>query len=279
MAWVSAYKTNAAGQLKGFLDDIITNYGLEGSYGWTIKDNNAGTNIGVYQCQPDANSKFVLVVRDNQADYATIEYWDDWDTDTHSGVGNSMTFGASSSYTLRVRKATGVYAAAINKQRIVLAIIGGGWAYYLGYPKRFDETKDTTAFIGHNSYTSGTNYSRNPLAGTLGGATNSGGGEWRWFRDSNGNINRHLASRGSYTSGIAYYTRMDTWTPNGKHYVIETPVQEDQSPNKLIGILDGVMCNMNCNSGRANGDTIVVGNDVWLVVVGSDNTTCFIKEA
>lgn len=39
------------------------------------------------------------------------------------------------------------------------------------------------------------------------------------------------------------------------------------------------MCCSNCPSGRANGDTIVVGEDVWLVVVGGDSTICFIKEA
>jgi len=277
MAWVSQYKTDAAGALKAFLDDIITNYGQENGYGWSIHDNNAGTNIGVYKCQPDSGSSFILVVKDNQTAFATIEYWEGWNTETHVGVGNSMTVGVNSNFTLRIRKATGTFNAAINKRRIVLAVMGGGWAYYLGYPRRFDETKDTPCFIGHDSYTSGTSYSHNPLAGQYTPA--SAGAAWRWFKNSVGAINQALAVTG-FTTG-ASFPRFDTWTTTGQHYIFESTAQESDSPFKLIGILDGVMCVGNCPSGRANGDTIVVGEDVWLVVrdLGGNATTCFIKMA
>jgi hypothetical protein len=275
MAWVSQYLNNVAGALKSFLDSIITNYGQENGYGWSIYDNNAGTNIGVYKCQPDSNSMFVLVVKDNQADYATIEYWEDWNTENHTGVGNSMTYGVSSSYLLRIRKATGVFNAFINKRRIVLAVMALGMAYYLGYPRRFDETKNTPCFIGHDAATSLAAYNYNPLAGQY-HLTNPGGA-WRWFKNSVGAINQALAVTG-FTSTTAF-PRFDTWTTTEQHYIFESTAQEDGSPYKLIGILDGVMCVSNCPSGRANGDTIVVGEDVWLVVIGGSNTTCFIKVA
>ena len=279
MAWISQYNTNAAGKLKNFLDDIITNYGLQNGYGWSIKDNNAGTNIGVYQCQPDANSKFILVVKDDQSDYATIEYWEDWDSVNHVGVGNSMTYGSDSSKTLRIRKATGIFNASIKPYpgRIVLSIMAIGSAYYLGYPRRFDETKNTPVFIGHNSYTSGIGYNDNPLADQI-SASNTHYPEWRFFKDSVGNLNKICASFGSPPSDSSARSRKDTLTTNGQHYIIETPVQEDASPFKMIGILDGVMCKSNCPSGLANGDTIIVGNDVWLAVIGQNNSTCLIKE-
>jgi hypothetical protein len=273
MAWVSQYLNNVAGALKSFLDSIITNYGQENGYGWSIYDNNAGTNIGVYKCQPDSNSMFVLVVKDNQADYATIEYWEDWNTENHTGIGNSMTYGVNSSYLLRIRKATGVFNASINKRRIVLAVMALGVAYYLGYPRRFDETKNTPCFIGHDSYTAGT-YPYNPLAGQY--TPTTPGASWRWFKNSVGAINQTLAITGFTSSNI--FPRFDTWTTTGQHYIFESTAQEDGSPYKLIGILDGVMCVGNCPSGRANGDTIVVGEDVWLVVIGGSSTTCFIKE-
>jgi len=276
MAWVSQYVNNVAGGLKSFLDSIITNYGQEAGYGWSIYDSNAGTNIGVYKCQPDGNSSFILVVKDNQADYATIEYWEGWDSVNHAGVGNSMTYGTSSSYTLRIRKATGTFNASINKRRIVLAVMGLGFAYYLGYPRRFDETKDTPCFIGHDASTSGQTYPYNPLAGQY--SSNSAGAAWRWFKNSLGAINQALAVTG-FTSGTGNFPRFDTWTTTGQHYIFESTAQEDGSPYKLIGILDGVMCHSNCQSGTANGDTIVVGQDVWLAVVGGSSTTCFIKEA
>jgi len=276
MAWVSQYVNNVAGGLKGFLDNIITNYGQEAGYGWSIYDSNAGTNIGVYKCQPDANSNFILVVKDNQADFATIEYWEDWDAVNHVGVGNSMTYGVNSSYTLRVRKATGTFNASINKRRIVLAVMALGMAYYLGYPRRFDETKNTPCFIGHDAATSGASYAYNSLAGQY--YQNVGGGVWRWFKNSLGAINQVLAVTGFNAGSVAAFPRFDTWTTTGQHYIFESTAQEDASPYKLIGILDGVMCVGNCPSGRVNGDTIVVGEDVWLVVVGGNYTTCFIKE-
>ena len=277
MAWVSQYKTDAAGALKAFLDDIIQNYGQENGYGWSIYDNNAGTNIGVYKCQPDSGSSFILVVKDNQTGFATIEYWEDWNTETHAGVGNSMTFGNNSAYTLRIRKAVGTFNASINKRRIVLAVMNGGFAYYLGYPRRFDETKDTPCFIGHNSNSGHTNYSYNPLAGSYNPNTLNGV-EWRWFKNSIGAVNQTLSVTGFNNTG-SLFPRFDTWTTTGQHYIFESTAQEDGSPFKLIGILDGVMCVGNCPSGRAIGDTIVVGEDVWLVVVGGSNTTCFIKAA
>jgi len=276
MAWVSQYKTDAAGALKAFLDDIITNYGQENGYGWSIHDNNAGTNIGVYKCQPDSGSSFILVVKDNQTGFATIEYWEDWNTETHAGVGNSMTFGNSSTYILRIRKATGTFNASINKRRIVLAVMNGGFAYYLGYPRRFDETKDTPCFIGHNSNSGHSVYSFNPLAGSYNPSV-AYGAEWRWFKNSVGAVNQVLSVTGFVTT--ASFPRFDTWTTTGQHYIFESTAQENDSPFKLIGILDGVMCVGNCPSGRANGDTIVVGEDVWLVVIGGSNTTCFIKAA
>jgi hypothetical protein len=279
MAWVSQYVTNVAGGLNGFLDNIITNYGQdENGYGWNIYDSNAGTNIGVYQCQPDDNSSFILVVKDNQADCATIEYWEGWDATNHAGVGNSMTYGNNSSYTLRIRKATGLFNASINKRRIVLAVMVGGWTYYLGYPRRFDEAKDTPCFIGHDSASNGSYYAYNPLAGNCAAASSSVGLQWRWFKNSIGSLNQQLVVTGFISTGN-YFPRFDTWTTTGQHYIFESTAQEDGSPYKLIGILDGVMCVGNCPSGRANGDTIVVGEDVWLAVLGSSSTTCFIKEA
>jgi len=278
MAWITEYRGAGAGQLKAFLDSIITNYGQEGGYGWSIADAEAGDNIGVYKCQPDDASSFVLVVKDNQADYATIEYWEGWDAVAHAGTGLSMTYGFNDNYTLRVRKVVGVYGAAINKQRIVLCMLAAGLGYYLGYPRRFDESKNTPLFIGTNANTSGTGYPQCSLCSADGAATNYAI-DWRWFKDSVGNVNKVAASWGAALGSINYYGRWETWTTIGKLCIQETMVQEGEAPFKLIGVLDGVMGCAKSPSGRANGDTIIVGDEVWLVLVGANNTTALVKEA
>lgn len=268
MAWYEESRTNAAGQLKAFLDYIITNYGKEGEYGWEIYDSNAGTNIGVYRCKPDDNSSFILVVKDNQADYATIEYWDDWDSETHAGVGNSMTYGCNSSYVLRTRKTTGIFAAAINKRRIVLVMRASGYGYYFGYPKRYDESKDTPLYVGHDSYTGSSAYNYNILGGIFYAGASSSYMEWRLFRDVSGNINRQVVPM-IHTSGAeADIPKRDTKTTTGRFIVFEEPVQMWNSPFSLIGVLDGVMC-LSKNTQLFKGDTVVVEDDVWLACVAT----------
>lgn len=278
MSWVESYQTNAAGQLKAFLDNIITNYGKEGNYGWEIYDSNAGTNIGVYRCKPDDNSSFILVVKDNQADYATIEYWDGWDTDNHVGIGNRMTYGNNSNYTLRIRKVTGVWGSAISKSRIVIAFKASGFAYYLGYPRRYDETKDTPLFIGHDANTSGSGYSINPLGGAYNvGFSSTIGITWRFFRDVNGNINKQAVSLSSTPiNSVDSLPKRDNKTTTGRFVVFEDTVQQWDSPYSLIGVLDGVMC-LSKSSIVENGDTIVVEDDTWLVVRAT--LTCLVRMA
>lgn len=278
MSWIESYQTDAAGQLKAFLDNVITNYGKEGDYGWEIYDNDAGTNIGVYRCKPDDNSSFILVVKDNQADYATIEYWDGWDTTNHVGTGNRMTYGNASSYTLRIRKATGVWAAAINKSRIIIALKASGFAYYLGYPRRYNETKDTPLFVGHDANTSVTGYNYNPLGGAyFVGSSSSVGIAWRFFRDVNGNINKQAASLSSTaSSSVDHLPKRDNKTTTGRLVVFEDTIQQWDSPYSLIGVLDGVMC-LSKSSIIDNGDTIVVEDDTWLAV--RSTLTCLVRMA
>lgn len=277
MAWYQTNKTAAAGELKNFLDYLITNYGTSGGYGWSIYDTEAGTNIGVYKCKPDDTNSFILVVKDNQSNYADIEYWDDWNTSTHSGVGNSMTYGRSSPYLLRIRKAAGVFSAAINIRRILMVMMAGGWATFMGYPARWDETKNTPIYIGHDGNTGSASYSDNPLAGNVSPVSTGPAINYRAMYNSIGMLNQELITFSS-ASTSSYYPKRYIKTTAGKYMIIEEPVAEWGSPYMNLGILEGVMGLGNSLNGLVNGDFIVVGTVVWLVVQGANNTICLVKE-
>ena len=268
MAWCGRYGYNTEGDLKVFFDYIITNYGQDLSgYGWTVKDANAGPNIGVYQCQPDANSKFVLVIKDNQTGYAYVEYWDDWDADTHSGVGNSMTYGCNSSYKLQIWKRAGQWFAAIDKDRIVYVSLGMNMAYYLGYPDRFDKIKDTPVFVGWDNYFSTQNGGYNPL-GYWGNS--AGYPEWRAFRSAEGNYNVSL---------LAYPGPFISLAPNSKYICMESLVV---AGNFCIGKLKGVFSKWTQAPILYSGQRLQINGTNWFVVRASSGTTelgaCYIKE-
>ena len=263
MAWYGRYGYNTEGDLKAFFDCIITNYGQdENGYGWTIKDANAGTNIGVYQCQPDANSKFVLVIKDNQTGYTDVEYWDDWDAVNHVGVGNSMTYGCNSSYKLQIWKRAGQWFAAIDKDRIVYVSLGMSMAYYLGYPDRYDTTKDTPVFVGWNNYTAQTG-GYNPL-GYWGNAANLP--EWRVFRSVEGNYNVSL---------LAYPGGFITLTPDSRYICMETLVV---AGNFCLGKLKGVFSKGTSAPTVYNGQLFQINGVKWLGVGSATYGISYIKE-
>jgi len=268
MAWYGRYGYNTAGDLKTFFDYIITNYGQDSNgYGWTIKDANAGTNIGVYQCQPDANSKFVLVIKDNQTGYADVEYWNDWDAVNHIGVGLSMTYGCNSSYKLQIWKRAGQWFAAIDKDRIVYISLGMNMAYYLGYPDRFDITKDTPVFVGWNNYNTIQNGGYNPL-GYWGNSESYP--EWRAFRSAEGNYNVSLlANLGGFIS----------LTPDSRYICTETLVI---AGNYCLGKLKGVFSKWTNAPVLYSGQRLQINGTNWLAVrassAGTEYGTCYVRE-
>jgi len=269
MAWYGRYGYNTAGDLKAFFDYIITNYGQDSNgYGWTIKDANAGTNIGVYQCQPDANSKFVLVIKDNQTGYADIEYWDDWDAVNHVGVGNSMTYGCSSSYKLQIWKSAAQWFAAIDKDRIVFINLSMGMAYYLGYPDRYDITKDTPIFVGWNNYLTGHNTAKNPLGNWGNDSTNP---EWRAFRSVEGNYN---------VSFTAIPAGFSTLSSDSRYICLESLAVIG---NFCIGKLKGVFSKWTNPPTLYSGQRLQINGDIWLVVTGvylsNYGGTCYVRES
>jgi len=268
MAWYGRYGYDTAGDLKAFFDYIVTNYGQdENGYGWTIKDANAGTNIGVYQCQPDANSKFVLVIKDNQTGYANVEYWDDWDAVNHVGVGNSMTIGKGS-YNLILCKKTGQWFAAIDKDRVVFVCVPMNMAYYLGYPDRFDTSYNTPLFIGWNSSNSSQGYYHNPLGWN---DTANATPEWRAFR----------AVSGTYSvQSYGYPTGFITLTPDSKYLLCETVVV---CGNYALGKLKGVFSKFTAAPVVYSNQRILVNGIYWLAVRANSGSTeygmCYIRES
>jgi len=269
MAWFGRYGYNTAGDLKDFFGYIVTNFGQdENGYGWSVKDANAGTNIGVYQCQPDANSKFVLVIKDNQINYANIEYWDDWDAVNHVGVGNSMTYGCNSSYKLQIWKRAGQWFAAIDKDRIVYINLSMGMAYYLGYPDRFDIKDDTPVFVGWDDYNTYQALMHNPL-GYWGNSV--GYPEWRAFRTVEGNYNVSLSA---YAGGFI------SLTPDSRYICLESLVV---AGNYCLGKLKGVFSKWTNAPVVYSGQRLQFNGTNWLAVRASSGTTeygtCYIKEA
>jgi len=109
---------------------------------WTIYDAEAGTNCHVYKNDsPTENSLFYLKVDDNYDEYAIIELWEGWDAVAHAGTGKSLTKSSGGTSLLYIRKAAQTYKLMLDNLRFILIQVAAVFSYYVGQPKRFDESK------------------------------------------------------------------------------------------------------------------------------------------
>ncbi len=273
MAWYEGTMSNADGQLVNILDSKLPLNSC-----WEIVDTPA-TNERVYGHKFNGNRDFCVYVKDNQIDYATIELWDDWDAENHQGVGESVT--VIGSYTFRIRKANGGWGLRVTDNCFVLAVKGGGWAYYVGQVKRFDTSRNTPVFIGHTSYSSHTNYSNNPFSSSTFNSTTSTPLVWVFLRDSAGVVGNRASGLG-LCNGISVASDINNskWlikTTAGTYIVFESVLTEHSSPKLAIGFFDGAFCGWVDASGLNNGDIISVEGVSWLVVLDSVNYATLIR--
>ena len=276
MAWYEGTMTNAAGELINILSDKLPN-----NENWEIVDT-PNTNEKVYGHKYNGNRDFCVYVKDNQADFAIIEIWDDWDAESHAGVGNAL-IHPSGTLILRIRKTVTQWGLRLTDNCFVFINKANGWGYYVGHPKRFDTNRVQPIFAGHTSGSSQL-YSVNPLGGINGLSYTWGyyGVWWGVLYDSAGGVCKGCMPMGAdgstnpnYNSG--YYGWWPLKTTANNYYVIESVVADYQSPWLAFGMLDGVFSGFCGNVAISNGDVINVEGTSWLVVMDSKGFTALVR--
>lgn len=278
MAWYEGTMTAGAGELIAILDAKLPLNSC-----WEIIDT-PNTNERVYGHKTNGTRDFCVYVKDNQADWATIELWEDWDAQNHVGVGNALISVSSSNYTLRIRKTIGAWGMRVTDNCFVFINRASGWAYYIGQTKRFDTSRNQPIIVVHTSASSGAHYNQNPLSGIncLSNATwGYHGILWGVLYDSAGGVAKACYPAGATTSTTSTYTKeyFGWWelkTTAGTYYVVESPVQDHDTPYLTFGLLDGVMA-FNGGNGLSNGDVINVEDVSWLVVRGSKQAVSLVR--
>jgi len=255
VAWYEGGFGTAAGTLKSILDDK-----LPLNTKWHIEDPNAGTNVGVYHNYDASNYvDYIVVVRDNQANYTSLELWEAWDSGAHVGVGKSLV--SATGYV--IRKAAGNYGLSVLDHRIIFVTLGAKYAYYVGQPRRFDTKKNMPLMICHSS--SSTN---NPL----GYNPDDSGVEWRCLLDHDG-VSRTIRP---YLHVNATIVESGIRSKNDRVWIVETLVFEN-SNKWALGVLEGAMhCRFLRN--MVDGDTATVDGTVWLVVFSGSYGACLVRK-
>lgn len=250
MAWSTGAVLNAAGAMKAVLDAALD------TATWHTEDAGAGDNVGVYHnYDASTGSDFIVVARDNQTNYCTIELYEEWDAGSHTGSGCSLINDGT--YTYRMRKTAANYGLAVGDHRFIWVQYTAYYSYYIGQLKRL-VNYNMPIFWGHTSQTAVSAYAYNPI-----GATDQAGCRARLLRAwQGGSNNAALQIWGAYN--------MHRWlTSAGTGYFIETPISVLST---MLGQLDGAVFGGSAISGLNAGDTITVGSDVWEVIVNAAGT-------
>ncbi len=256
MAWYEGNMSTDAGALKNLFDQKLP---LNSK--WHIEDSNAGTNIGVYHNLDTANNvDYILVCKDNQTTYTTLELWEAWDSVNHVGVGDSLTTIPGSSYTIRLLKGTN-YGLSVKDHRIVFCDSTGG-AVYIGQLKRIDTTKNMPCLIAYSS----SSQTYNPL-GHLHAASYTC---WALLYEHLGNVGVVINPFGE--GSAARFVR----TINNDVMIFETPVHID-STERVCGWLDGVMQLYTTSQGFVEGDLVYVGDIAWLLK-SKGSSQCLVRK-
>lgn len=154
---------NSAGRLIEIFDNIL----LLNSYWSKVDDtaNGMGANEAVYRCyDPYGVTDYYMRVKNNQAAYADIEMWEDWNSVTHAGIGSYIVSASSASYYMRINYDRFVKIQLRNFRFAFLDAINQGH-FFIGRPDElFDETKNivlaivrtTNTTAGNNPFGAGT---------------------------------------------------------------------------------------------------------------------------
>lgn len=233
---------------------------------WTLHDGSAGTNCKVYKHYDTVEpSLFYIKVDDNQANFSTMELWEDWDEEAHVGVGYSVT--NQSAVTYRLYAYQGVHII-LNDRRVIIA--GGPYNYgnYVGQLRRIDVSRNMPILVTNTS--GGT--SGNPL-----GNYNIAGGFtfWRALFGWTGQPDFAINPVGN--AGTTAYNYRRTFL--GTHIFEETMVYG--SGNLVMGWLDGVLNygpTSLTNEGAASGTIIWTDQGRWMALTGGTGG-CWVRLA
>lgn len=266
MAWHEGTMTRAVGELKAILDAKLP----LNAY-WHIEDAAAGANIGVYHNLDAArNSNFILVVKDNQINFATVELWQGWDSVTHVGTGQSLTLASGGVTTLYIVKSLAGYALRVKDHNFIFCDMNRYFANYIGQLKRYDESKNMPILICHNSFSAAP--VRNPLGSRNYDIGSTASSSWRCLFDEAGNVRTVFPKADELPTSESSVTASDgivIRTIGGTILIEETPVF-NFTTGLLLGALDGV-----CYTGITtdamslpNMDTVTISGVVWVMIKG-----------
>ena len=283
MAWYEGNMNNSAGSMLAIWDvELLKNSN------WDIYDADAalGANVKVYGHKTNGVRDFCIKALDNQADYTTIEIWDDWDTTNHIGVGNSLIYTpGGTTYTLRIRKTIGGYGIRLNDRGFSWINKPWGHHYFLGRSLEFDPARNNgkgqPIFIGHSSNTGQAAYSNNPMGSNC---QNSQAGACPHCElyNANGGVDQWVVKAGFTLSASSSYSDGATGqfrgkTTAGTYELFETRVQEVDDPYLIIGILEGVCALGQATQGLSNGDIVKVEGTSWLCCKGGNASVSFVR--
>lgn len=283
MSWYSPGTiTAAAGALVTMLDTY-----LPLNSHWALYDT-VSTNVHVYGHLNDSSAyDFFFYVADNQADYATIQFGDNWNATTHTWTGsNYLTVHYGGSYTFRIRKpGVQTFYLKVTNNAFIPIFLSSGFGYYCGHPKRYNTGKVQPMFFGHTSYANASSgYNINPLCGLAYNIGTSSCNITDYLLDTAGALATTKFVAVGFTipylgmqSGSTY-AKLDLYTTAGTFVLFESPVGDYATPYTIFGLMDGVCCTAGNSLGMVNGDTVTVDGVDWLVLVGAGGGTCFIQE-
>lgn len=263
MAWYTPTMTASAGALLGFLDTY------EGSSSTWSQYDTPASNQRVYECSDDP-VLFYVFVNDSNASYAVIQLWEGWDSVNHVGTGRSRT-EFTSTYTFRIYKSAGQFYISMKDHELRI-VDGVTWkGSFIGRPGSLvDETQNVVLYCG-SSTGSGV---QNPMGYINWGSA----GGWAFLFDHLGNQSQAIFGNSYYSTAYTFGQYFRTMGSDGEVYFPEMTVCPYYSLGysaQVIGTLTGVgALEWGATAGCkfANGDTLTVGSDTWLVFGGTDGT-------
>jgi len=274
MALYTGVIQRGVGTLLPILDENL----LDQSAYWVSVDPEAGTNKKVYgHLDPNSDIDFIFSVDDNYNNYSVIGIAEGWDITNKTYTGRTMLTGYSSNYKPVIVKHTTTdqgegYILLVNHQRFIFMNTTLSFGNYIGYPKRFNTSLKDVLFIGHSESSS---YTINPL-GYLADGGHPSRPIFKSLVSNTGSTSIKMYGWGKVSGGYDLYVGCKTTA--GTIMILETIVQEQDSPYFVHGQLDGVMATGNYSKslGLSPGDTVYINGVAWKHYVG-DGYGCFVR--
>ena len=218
----------------------------------------------VYRCYDYAeNCDFFFYVNNTYSDLAYVELWEGWDITTHSGVGSSLTGYAANA--IRIGCTTGQIKLCVGNHRLIY--VSAYWdGYYIGQPRRVDESKNIVLIAAHGNTPSTTTH--NPIAYFISAASS----DCRCLFDEGGG-----QSYIDHSNALTYYNYLRKRI-GGTYSVFEDRLI-NRTTELVIGWFDGVSSLGSADTvgnGLGRGDTVTVDGVSWILTDGVNASTKYL---